>query len=192
MERAFKIVESLKLTSIVCVFDQAIYSKAIEIKWKEKQKFNGCVLMMGMFHMLMMFMHILSKRFSAAGLRAVLIQKGVIAEGSVDKALSGKMYNRGVWLYELAYEAITRKLFNGIVLTKEENDWVQANLNFDAFWKNEISQKVYNDFLDCLEKMNDGGPIQKFWMSFLEMVELLLNTFYAIGAGYWELLLEWI
>ena len=46
MERALKTVESLKLTSIVCVFDQAKtqtidYSKAIEIKWKERQKFNG-------------------------------------------------------------------------------------------------------------------------------------------------------
>ena len=29
-------------------------------------------------------------------------------------------------------------------------------------------------------------------MSFLEMVELLLNTVYAIRAGYWELLLECI
>ena len=82
MERALKIVKSLKLTSIV--FDQAIYSKVIE--WKEKQKFNGCVLMMEMFHILMMFMHILSKRFSAVGLRDVLIQSGVIPEGSVDKA----------------------------------------------------------------------------------------------------------
>ena len=62
--------------------------------------------MMGMIHVLMMFMHILSKRFSAAGLRDVLIQSGVIAEGSVDEALSGKMDNRGVRLYKLAYEAI--------------------------------------------------------------------------------------
>ena len=38
-----------------------------------------------------------------------------------------------------------RKLFDGIVLTKEEDDWVQANLeklDFDAFWQNEISQKM--------------------------------------------------
>ena len=195
MERALKIIESLKLTSVVCIFDQASYSKAIEIKWKEKQKFNGCVLMMGMFHMLMMFMHILSKRFSAAGLRDILIQSGVIAKGSVDKALSGKMYNRSVRLYKLAYEAITRKLFNDIVLTKEEDDWVQANLeklDFDAFWENEISQKMYNDFLDCREKMKDGEPLQKFWMRFLEMVELLVNTIYTIRAGNWELLLECI
>ena len=43
MDRALKIIESLKLPSIVFVFDQAIYSKAIEIKCKEKQKFNNCV-----------------------------------------------------------------------------------------------------------------------------------------------------
>ena len=40
--------------------------------------------------------------------------------------------------------------------------------------------------------MKDRWPLQKFWMSFLEMVELLLNTIYAIRAGYWELLLECI
>ena len=102
MDRVLKIMESLKLPSIACVFDQAIYLKAIEIKWKEKQKFNNCVLMMGMFHMLMMFMHIFSKRLSAAGLRNVLIQSGAVAEDSVDKALLGKMYNRGIRLYKLA------------------------------------------------------------------------------------------
>ena len=195
MDRALKIMESLKLPSIVCVFDQAIYSKAIEIKSKEKQKFNNCVLMMGMFHMLMMFIDILSKRFSVAGLRDVLIQSGVVAEGSVDKALSGKMYNRGIWLYKLAYEAITRKVFDVIVSTKEEDDWVQSNLkgiNFATFWEHEISQTMYNKFLDAREKLKVGEPLQKFWMSFLEMIELLLNTIYAIRAGNWELLLECI
>ena len=36
MRRASNIVDSLNLLSIVCAFDQAIYSKAVEIKWKEK------------------------------------------------------------------------------------------------------------------------------------------------------------
>ena len=87
MMRALQIIESLKLVTLVCMFDQAIYSKAIEIKWKEKQKFGNMVLMMGMFYMLMMYMHILSKRFSDAGICDILIQRGKITEGSVDKAL---------------------------------------------------------------------------------------------------------
>ena len=47
---------------------------------------------------------------------------------------------------------------DGLVLTKEEDDWVQANLenlDFDAFW-----EKMYSDFLDCREKMKDGEPLQ--------------------------------
>ena len=104
--------------------------------------------------MLMMFMRIPEKRFQAAGLRDVLIQSSVIVEGSGDKALSGRMYNTSVRLCKLAYEAITRKLFDDIVLTKEEDDWVQANLeklDSDAFWQNKIYQKMWNDFLVCRE-----------------------------------------
>ena len=86
---ALQIIESLKLVTLVCVFDQAIYSKAIKIKWKEKQKFGNMVLMMGMFHMLMMYMHILSKRFSDAEICDILIQSGTIAEGLVDRFSRG-------------------------------------------------------------------------------------------------------
>ena len=75
------------------------------------------------------------------------------------------MYNRGVQFQKLAYKATTRKLFDGIVLTKEEDGWIQANLkkpDFDVFRENVISQKMYNDFLDYREKTKDGGPLQKF------------------------------
>ena len=34
--QALQIIELLKLVTLVCVFDQAIYLKAIEIKCKEK------------------------------------------------------------------------------------------------------------------------------------------------------------
>ena len=66
-------VESLKLSTVVCVFNQAIYSKDIEIKWKEKEKFENPVLMMVIFHTIMKRMHVLSKRFSHAGLCDILI-----------------------------------------------------------------------------------------------------------------------
>ena len=64
-----KIMESLKLNTIVCVFYHAIYSKACKIMWREAVKFSKCVLMMEMFHRLMIYMHILYKRFSNAGMK---------------------------------------------------------------------------------------------------------------------------
>ena len=40
--------------------------------------------------------------------------------------------------------------------------------------------------------MESGQPLQQFWISFLKMVELLLNTIYALRAGDWLLLIECI
>ena len=42
----------------------------------------------------------------------------------------------------------------------------------------------------CKRKMENGKPLQKFWMSFLEMLKLLLSTIDSIRSGDWELLFE--
>ena len=101
-------MESLHLVSLVCVFAKAIYSKACEIKWKEPAKFKSCLLMMGMFHLIIVFMSILNKLFGSAGMRDALVQSSIVGEGSVDSALRGKSYNRGIRLYKIFYEALNR------------------------------------------------------------------------------------
>ena len=58
---------------MVCLYDQALFAKAIEIKFKEKEKFKSLVLMMGGFHTLMMFLGIIGIRFKDAGLQDILI-----------------------------------------------------------------------------------------------------------------------
>ena len=40
--------------------------------------------------------------------------------------------------------------------------------------------------------LSESGGLAKFCLSFLDMLELLLNTVYACRAGKWELLLECI
>ena len=135
MCRALTIIGALNLKVIVCVFDQAIYSKACEIKWREPEKFKCCVLMMGIFHLLMVYMSILNKRFGDAGLRDALVQSSVIAEGSVDAALSGKNYKRGVRLYKIFYEALNR-----LVLFQLDN---------------------VVSYEDLLEVINDMDPLNK-------------------------------
>ena len=134
----------MKLSSIVCVFDQVIYLKDIEIKWKEKGKLKNAVLMMGMFQTIMMCEHILSKRFSDAGLRDVLIQSGTIAERSIGKVVNGKMYNRGIRTYKLMYETTMRKVIIEHVEI-DEDIYYQVNwrddLDFKTFWQESCLQK---------------------------------------------------
>ena len=74
LERTLKVIETLHFVSLVYVFYQAIYSKACEIKWKESAKFKLCLLMMGIFYLIMIYMSILNKRFASAGTGDALVQ----------------------------------------------------------------------------------------------------------------------
>ena len=50
LTKSLQIKETLRLQSIVAVFDQALYAKATEIKWKHSAQFSAIVLRMGVFH----------------------------------------------------------------------------------------------------------------------------------------------
>ena len=50
LNRSLSIMPSLDLTSITCVFDQAIYCKALEIKSKNDDTYKPVVLRSGTFH----------------------------------------------------------------------------------------------------------------------------------------------
>ena len=54
----------------------------------------SCLVMLGIFHT--MFLEVMGKQFPDAGLKVLLIQSGIVAEGSIDKSLCGKQYNRSV------------------------------------------------------------------------------------------------
>ncbi len=101
--RGIEIKDRLRLKAVVCVFDQAFYAKAVETQWKNKDVFKDLVLMLGDFHLLMMYLGILGRRYGDAGLREVAAQSEVIAEGSVDKALECKNYNRAVRMHKIVY-----------------------------------------------------------------------------------------
>ena len=206
LHRCLKIKDSLNLPSIVCVFDEAIYAKAVEIKWRNPEMFSSRVIMLGIFHTLMMFLGIIGKRFGDAGYRDILVQSEIIAEGSVDRALTGKMYNRSVRAVKLTYEALSRILVEKLELESDsEFAAVISNLKEEIIHFNESlsddgldillnseNLKIYNeryiDFMDNLK--SHGGELALFWISFIEMAQILLNILYATRSGNWELLLE--
>ena len=68
LERALELIESPHVASLICVFDQTLCSKACEIKWKEPAaKFKSCLLMMGMFHLIIAYMSIFNKHLAVLG-----------------------------------------------------------------------------------------------------------------------------
>ena len=60
--------KELLLETIVVVMDQALFAKAAEIVWKQRELFSNILLRMGAFHTLCNALFILGKRFRDAGL----------------------------------------------------------------------------------------------------------------------------
>ena len=204
--RSIQIKETLNLQSITVVFDQALYAKATEIKWKHREQFKDVVLRMGVFHTICIFLSVIGKRFQDAGLRDVIIESGVIVEGSVFGVLEGRTYNRAIRFHELMYEALNRLAWMGF------NSWIdehhtEKKLLVDGFFKGlkvlcdktceqefkaavaspslgELSQL----FCSYMHHIRQGmGKLLQFWMSYVDMVETLLGLLRASQEGDWEL-----
>ena len=53
---------------------------------------------------------------------------------------------------------------------------------------NDVLCNVYHNFLDIKMKWEEtGNDLQKFWLTFIGMVELLLNTILSVRFGDWHL-----
>ena len=150
LKRCLKIKDRLDIHVLVCVFDQAIYAKAVESKWKYPNQFESLILMLGIFHKIMMYLGVTGKRYKDAGVEDVLIQSEVIAEGSVDRALAGEMYNRSNRSNKLMYEALNRLLLDKMV---ENIDCIEDHITTDETDK-AISDYLSTDTHDSLTNLH--------------------------------------
>ena len=201
LSRGCEIKDRLKLNAVVCVFDQAFYAKAMEVYWKHKDLFAGLVIMMGGFHLLLMLLGVIGDRFGDAGLRELAVQSDVVAEGSVDKAMKGKQYNRAVRLHKCVYEALMRLLLREFEATVQSLpalnlEQLKLNLNQDDF-DQVLNSREFREFGEQFhffvqEIQEKGSNLARFWLSYLELSELLLNLIYASRTGSWELYLSCI
>ena len=206
LDRAVKIKDALDIEELVCVFDQALYSKAAEIKWKHPDEFNAVILRMGAFHTICNLLAIIGKRFKDAGLRDIVVESGIIAEGSIDRVMEGRKYNRGVRLHKLIYEALLRLMWKGFFVWFKERHpekemlRVQVEALIDGLHQNTTQESfdeilhhpswisfigIFNDYVALL--LSDGGDLVKFWVSYVEMVDVLLNFIWASREGDWML-----
>ena len=103
--------ETLNLDVADLVLDHAIYCKVLDILLKEGNKSNKSFisLQMGGFHASCNFLAVIGKRFGDAGLKDLIIESGLLGEGSVDQVMKGKHYNNAMRIHHAGVEAFTRK-----------------------------------------------------------------------------------
>ena len=73
LKRSVSISQRLEIPEIVLVFDEAVYSKAQMIRWKDQDYTNRLVIRLGEFHIIMSYCSAIGKIFKDAGLQVSFI-----------------------------------------------------------------------------------------------------------------------
>ena len=159
-----------------------------------------------MFHTACTLLSIIGKRFQDAGLRDLCVEAGVVAEGSVSGIMEGGRYNRALRVNKLMYEALMRLIWKGFVSWieeshKESKSKVDVFFNgletlYDNICEAEFNKQIgsssfaefvelYDMYMEFLRKHN--GQLSEFWMSYIDIMEILLGLLRASREGNWEL-----
>ena len=128
------------------------------------------------------------------------MQSEVVAEGSIERVLEGKNYNRAVRLHKMVYEALFRTLLNNFEASlpaHATDTFQQKEILIEKFklnpCKDEFEEifmskefREWNDLLVThMNEMKNISDLEKFWLTYLDLCELLLNFIFATRL--WEL-----
>ena len=209
MHKLAKAVKGKKMPFAIIVGDHPVYALMLELKSENPQLFSDILPFMGPFHIQMSFINAIYKRFKGSGISDVLVAAGVVADGSVDQALRGKHFNRGVRCLRLFYEtlvhhAVDRRL-EGCPLSEEiKTSLTKLRWSIDMQELSEAHAELENNdelrnLVDSLFMIFDGAPLAEYWISFMEMVEILTQNIHAIRTSNWnefksslKLMLPWM
>ena len=90
---------------------------------------RNIVLVLGPFHQQLSFIYCICKGFRGLSIADVLVSAGVIVEGSVDQALQGKHYQRGVRCIMLIREALIysriKEFLSTCIATEKTENFLQ-------------------------------------------------------------------
>lgn len=94
LNMAVRIMEEYDQDYISVTYDLAIAKIALAIQFEEKPKFDKLFIQLGSFHIELSFFKALGKFIEDSGGPYMLIEAGVLAQGSLQGFLAGKHYNR--------------------------------------------------------------------------------------------------
>ena len=181
------IVEGMRQKNIPFLFMVGDLPKYVHIA---ELKSENIVPVLRSFHQQLSFMYCIYKRFRVSSIADVLVSAGGIVEESVDQALCGKHYRRGVRYIMLMREALIHSRVKGFlstsIVTKKTEHFLQI-LRSDLKESQDQLRSTHN----CLEEdkgLNEnvrlvyeptGIDMGDYWISSFEMTNLLIQNIHA-------------
>ena len=96
MQRLLNAMKEKDIKKKFLVGDLPTYKEILHLKSENPERFKDIIPIIDTFHQQMSYIHAVYKRFQGSGIKDILLLSGVLAGGSVEKALKGKHYRRAV------------------------------------------------------------------------------------------------
>ncbi|KAK1893417.1 Serine/threonine-protein kinase ATG1 [Dissostichus eleginoides] len=195
MDKLVTIIATKHMPFAFLVGDHPVYVLITLLKAENPSKFSAIVPFLGPFHT-QCVMSAIYKRYKGSELGEVLVAAGVIADGSVDRALKGKHYKRGLRCLRLMYEALMCQLMKenlGPDLADETRE------NLDILRDMSQSEESRADAHVALENDADlkslvtnmfthveASDMANYWRDFLSMTDALMQNVHAVHICNWD------
>ena len=118
-------------TVVIITWDEAFYSKAQIVKWRNPNELDNLFNRLRGFHRATNIMGDIGTTMEKSGLEDLFVEleSGIHGSAIVAKIFGGKAYNRGIRAHRLAFEAFSRLKW------KTFGNWLNENnkINEEAF-----------------------------------------------------------
>ena len=203
IQRCVLMARSHGQSHCILTCDQAMYAKAVQVMSQKRDAYPEVVLRMGSFHTILSFLGVIGKRFADGGLSDLLVDAGVVGPSACRAALSGKHYNRAIRMHKLAFEALWQCRWEVFERTLEhaENGGDLQHIEdaicalrdsgiYDAAsmaTKSSAFAVLKADYCRSSQQEASKPSMASYWLSYLEMISLLLQFIRATRTGDWNL-----
>ena len=139
------------------------------------------------------------RRFKGSRLENIAISMGIVETGSAEAALKGNHYKRGMRIHKLTNEALLRLIIDQLKELNPPNSSIISKLKdlegnssnttsfqekFDNIFNgNDVHQYIHSCF-ETIRNMN--SPRTNFWLSYMEMVEILFLHYHLMRTQNWK------
>ena len=151
----------------VVFFDQAMYSKAMELVLANKDKFEDIVLMMGGFHINMNFLAAVGKMIAELGWEELFTLSGIFTKNVSDNLLNAKPYSRCLAAHLALYETLV-----GLKLKAENDGVINQDHPLSRFWSTYI---YLIDLCLCQLYAEKTGD----WELYIQVLTSMIPVFFA-------------
>ena len=94
----------------ITTFNLGVCMKTYPLIWKEPEMYQKHVILIGTFHLICPYFHMIGKKMDSCGLSDVLLEAGLVGSGTVYGVFSGKNYSRAMVCHKTVLESLERLL----------------------------------------------------------------------------------